>query len=87
MTRPEAEKYIEKVLADLGEHFEAVQILATKMAPEGAGTERYFMGTGNWYARQGMGASFLKTDEARTLADEIGDKLQPPSDDAEQWKK
>lgn len=88
MNRDEAEKYLSKVLTELVEHFEGVQILATRMAPEGAGTERFFMGAGNWYARQGLAHAFIKNDEAQTLASEIGDKLEPPpADDAESWKK
>lgn len=88
MNRAEAERYIEGILNQLSEHFpDGVQILATRMAPEGKGTERFFMGSGNWYARQGMAQAFIKADEARTVAEEIGDKLEPPPDDAEQWKK
>ena len=88
MTRPEAEKLLDGVLSQLIEHFEGVQILATRMAPEGQGTERFFMGAGNWYARQGLAHAFIKTDEAQTLASEIGEKLDPPpSDESESWKR
>lgn len=70
--RKQAEALIDKVLEQLGEHFESVQILACRMAPEGQGTESFFIGCGNWYARQGMAQSFIKTDEAETLANKIG---------------
>lgn len=80
-----AEK-IRGILADLGEHFDAVQILATYVQDDGM-TARVTMGTGNWYARQGIAREFLATDEAVTTANEIQKALQKPDDDdSEDWK-
>ncbi len=87
MDRQQVSAHIASIASQLGEHFDAVQILATRMAPEGGGTERFACGSGNWYARQGMAQHFIKMDEADTLSVEIGRKLEPPPDDSESWKR
>jgi hypothetical protein len=86
MDNKDIPKILNQVADQLGEHFDAVQILVTRMAPEGKGTERYSSGSGNWYARQGMAHAFIKCDEADTFAHEMGKKLAPPPDDSETWK-
>lgn len=53
----------------LGEHFDAIQILASMSEEDG--TRTFFHGAGNWYARRGMAQEFVNVDQARTLAAEI----------------
>lgn len=74
MTRAE-EEIIERIAAQLAEHWEGVQILVSRAEPDGTG--RYFYGVGNWYTRQGMAHDFIKSEEARTAASEIGKAINP----------
>lgn len=77
---------IQGILADLGEHFDAIQILGTYVQDDGH-TARVSMGIGNWYARQGVAREFLDMDAAVTTAHEIGKVLpRPNDDDGEDWK-
>ncbi len=71
-------KIIEKALHDLGEHFDAVQILST-FVEEGV-TMRCFQGTGNFYARQGMAHEFINTDLAEEMGAQIAKQLNPPDE-------
>lgn len=75
------EKIVQRHVDALGEHFEAVQILASRTTVHG--TESVFLGSGNWYSRTGMAADFLKRDEATTLADKMP---KPPPEEGEDWK-
>lgn len=68
MTQEEAEIYIQKVATELGEHFDAVQILVSWN--EESSTMMEASGAGNWYARQGMAREFLNKDQAQTIAHE-----------------
>jgi hypothetical protein len=80
-----AEK-INGILRDLGEHFDAIQILGTYVQDDGM-TARVSMGIGNWYARQGVAQEFLNMDAAVTTAHEIGKVLpRSDSDDGDDWK-
>jgi len=47
----------------LSEHWEAVQILVSRLAPDGR-TETMRVGTGNMYTRLGMVQEFLERDKA-----------------------
>jgi len=85
MNGPEAEKIIDDALKVLHEYFDAVQILTSWN--EQAETRAVYRGTGNFHARIGMAYDFIKRDDAQTMATEISEQLEPPSDDAEQWKK
>jgi hypothetical protein len=38
----------------LGEHFDTVHILATKLTDDGRDTVKFSWGKGNWYARYGQ---------------------------------
>lgn len=76
MTDPERDqlvKLLEKHVADLGEHFEAVQIHVSSW--DETGTWTISRGYGNWNARQGMAHSFIKQDEARDQAQFIANEL------------
>lgn len=67
---------IAKAVHDLGEFFSEVQILVSRISPEG--TERYFLGEGNWFARKGMAQSFLDNDNQLESARKIANELHPP---------
>lgn len=87
MTPEEAEKWLGEMVAKIGEEFDCVQILVSKMAPEGNGTERIFIGSGNWYARFGMAHAFIQRDQAQEIGKEVSAQMpQPPPDDSEDWK-
>ena len=60
---------VENFAQALAEHFDAVQILCSRVNPDGScQTGMLYTGVGNWYARRGMAADFLETDNARTNA-------------------
>ena len=63
MTRNEA---LERACDILGEHFDAVQVMAT-FSEEGV-TRSLYRGSGNWYARQGMLHELLQTENADQIA-------------------
>lgn len=69
---------IRRATHELGEHFEAVQILATRQ--DGEGTQRCFCGSGNFYARIGMAHEFIEEDRAKDAAIQIADRLNPESE-------
>lgn len=66
---------VAKCLHELGEHFESVQILATRT--ESGWTQRCFSGTGNFYARLGMAHEFIDEDNAKESAKQIAETLKP----------
>lgn len=57
---------LDKHCAQLGEHFDTIQIFATRY-DEGGNTINACYGAGNWYARLGQVQSWLekKNEEAR----------------------
>jgi hypothetical protein len=84
MTAEEAENMLEECAAKIGEHFEAVQIMATWTE---AGICRHAKrGVGNWYARMGMAHEFIETNKADDQACLIAEKLTPPNDEGDDWK-
>jgi hypothetical protein len=60
---------IANAVAVLHEHCDAVQVLAS-WSEDGCTHFRH-VGSGNWYARQGMAQSFQKIDTAQENAQEI----------------
>ncbi len=85
MTPQEADALLSHVARQLGEHFDAVQILATWN--EQATTRFAHIGVGNFYARTGMAHEFLDIDQSRNRAAEIQSILPTaPPDDSEEWK-
>lgn len=64
MNLEELTKIVEKAAADLGEHFEAVEILASNS--DGEGTKCIKRGGGNYYARIAMAQEFVDEDRVRT---------------------
>lgn len=83
MTAQEAEKMLEEFAAKIGEHFEAVQILAS-WTEKGISMHSK-RGSGNWYARLGMCHEFINTNKADDQAVLIAEKLTPPND-GDDWK-
>lgn len=81
MNKDAAGKLLEDTAAKLGEHFDAVQIMATKN--EEGHTLCVKRGSGNWYARQGMAHEFINEDIAQESARQIADQLKEPPED---WK-
>lgn len=76
MTIPERDalvEYLDKKLAEMGEHFECVQILASNS--DDSGTWTISRGSGNWNARQGMAQRFVKDDEAQEAARFVASEL------------
>ena len=69
MTDKEGIKLIDSHVAALMEHFDAVQIFATKS--DGEGTEDWMRGGGNWYARQGLAHEFITRGNVRSKAHEM----------------
>lgn len=80
MTDAEAETFLDHATAQLGEHFDAVQILAS--LNDAGGSICYKRGAGNWYARQGMAHEFINADIAQGAARQIAEHIhQQPEDD------
>ncbi len=77
MTREEAERILQGSCAQLAEHFDAIQILASRVREEGD-TLRVWWGSGNWYARQGMAQEFIHTEQAREIAQAIRPAEEEP---------
>ncbi len=84
MTNQELEQMLEGICKNLGEHFDAVQIMAT-FHDDGT-TKCLKRGFGNHYARIGMARELLNTDFQSDQAGYIAEKLDPP-DQSEAWKK
>jgi hypothetical protein len=62
---------VEKCLQHLGEHFDSVQIFATRDEPaEREGTIKISKGVGNWYARYGQVVEWVEisNEDARVYA-------------------
>lgn len=64
---------VAKVAIDLGEHFDAVQILTCICDDEG--TSNISRGSGNWFARQGMAHEFIAQEVAETTGKGVAREL------------
>jgi len=73
MSDKEKIEIVDRAVNQLGEHFEAVQILVSFMS-EG-NTQMIQRGAGNWYARRGMAHTMIMKDAADENAETIADKL------------
>lgn len=67
MNPEDACRHIERIAGQLGEHFDAVQIMVSWVNPDGS-TSSAKAGTGNWWARQGLAHSFINADVAEENA-------------------
>lgn len=74
MTLDESIKLVEKAAAELGEHFDAVEILVSHPAADGGGWECVKRGAGNYYARLSMAQEFIDQDKADTMAKALKDR-------------
>lgn len=84
MTEALTQQVLDKALRELGEHFDAVQVLVTWC--EGGVTKSRHAGVGNWFARVGVARNFIERDQANDAADLLAEKINPPTDDGESWK-
>lgn len=75
MSDSEAYDIVENALDKIGEHFSNVQILISWPA-DGGGTRKIFIGSGDWYARQGLAGAFIKSDEAEDTARAIAREMK-----------
>jgi len=75
MSDQEAQQIVLDAAHRLAEHFDCVQILATRMNQ--GHTQFVKKGVGNWYARHGMAQQFIQIGAAEDLATEIAEKLKP----------
>lgn len=57
LTPQQMEAVVRHHVTALSEYFDAVQILVSVDQPDGTGN--IFLGTGNWFARQGMAHEFI----------------------------
>lgn len=71
--RDRLSKLAARFAEDLGEHFDAVQILACVCDDEG--TSNISRGSGNWFARQGMAHEFIAQDMAETTGKGVAREL------------
>lgn len=88
MTDADAKALLDKTAKTLGEHFDAVVLMATWPAENG-NTRVVKTGSGNYYTRMGMVQEFCREDNARdhaiALESEIRKHIDPP-DSSEEWR-
>lgn len=79
MTADEFTAVCEEFFAKVGEHADAVQVLATfhESGASETGTTFRKRGIGNYWARVGMVREFLIQDSSRTAAVELGEVIHP----------
>lgn len=76
MVTPEDQQLVQRALEIVSEHFDCVQLLASRQLDNFKGTERVFVGRGNWFGRKGMCHDFLEMDNQIETAKEIASKLK-----------
>ena len=77
MSPEEAVEMVRNVASQLGEYFDAVQILVSWV--EDGQTKAVKQGVGDWYARQGLAHEFINSDIAQETAFQIANKLKDAS--------
>lgn len=74
---------VRKFARDLGEHFDAVQVLVT-WNEEGISKD-FACGSGNWYARQGLAHEFITKNQSMSIAQEMSNvnlhMAKPPEEE------
>jgi len=73
MTSDKAMELLKKHASELGEHFDAVEILATWR--EGEATLANHFGQGNHYARMGLAREMLDDEDARRIGQRVASAL------------
>lgn len=74
MSPEEQLKMLDRHLAELGEHFDAVEILATDT--DGEGTSTLIRGIGNYWARIGLAHEFINRQERDDSAVKIAEEIR-----------
>lgn len=75
MTTKEKQDMLLKLVQDLGEHFEAVQLLVSWQNDENK-TSMISQGGGNYYARIGMAKNFVESDMAFENAEALAKQIK-----------
>lgn len=76
LTTDQAVALLDKMLAQLGEHFDSVQILTSRRHPQNTATQAITRGVGDWYARRGLAHEFIALDRADEVAQSIAKQLR-----------
>lgn len=63
-------KRLKKLCEALGEHFDTVQVFATRHDPEAGGTVHMNCGVGNWFARRGQVMEWLEMPDSGPIPDD-----------------
>lgn len=84
MTPEQADALLAKIAINLGEHFDCVQIVASRVEANGD-TRSFMRGTGNWFARRALYQHFIERDQADTTARTLGPVINPP-DEGDKWR-
>ena len=74
MTYEQKREIVDRHLSQLGEYFEAIEIMVSTSDP--SGTETIIMGHGNFWARIGMAHEFINRNERQDAASEIAHKIK-----------
>jgi hypothetical protein len=69
----DSDKLLSSVVAQLGEHFDAVQVMVAWNEQGKSFTEK--CGCGLWVARMGLAMEMIKEEEAQQLSVRLGDQL------------
>lgn len=80
MSREEANALMDEVLEKLGEHFDTIQICATEHLGRD-GTNVFFRGQGNFFARMQICETFSRRDKSSEQAQYIAQEMRPPEND------
>lgn len=83
MTDNELVARMDVLLAELMEHFDALQIIGSVVGDDGR-TIRVARGAGNWYARLGGAREFIEMDQAQTTAFELSKVICSEDDDGDE---
>lgn len=75
MSKEELKEILDRHAKELGEHFDAVQILVSWENDRKA-TETLWSGYGNWWARIGMCRAFLKMEDNSDSAYRISQAMK-----------
>lgn len=74
-------KEIDRALSLLSEHFDAVQIFASRHRKDAEGTFNLQKGTGNWFTRYGHVREWLLKQDESARVEERSMKPEEPYDD------
>lgn len=75
LTPAEQKNIVRQHVTALSEFFDSVQIFVSNSSD--IGTESVYLGSGNWFARQGMAHDFIHKDQAQTEAIELSAVINP----------